>query len=193
LQTKEAAKASEMAGEEIDRLGDPLATNEERQLRLPIVTPEQTELVRQSFDAIWPVRRKLADQFYRWFFELAPDAQGLFRDDMERQYLKLMDMIAAIVGTPDKREMFQSIISHSGRQHAQFGAKPMHFAAFGDALIWGLERQFGAAFTPEMKETWIKLYDDVQREMMRAGDTLKDAGSEQFRSAHEPAVRSVIR
>ena len=136
---------------------------------MPIVTPEQTELVRQSFDAIWPVRRKLADQFYRRFFELAPDAQGLFRGDMERQYLKLMDMIAAIVGTLDKREMFQSIISHSGRQHAQFGAKPRHFAAFGDALIWGLERQFGAAFTPEMKEAWIKLYDDVQHEMIRAG------------------------
>ena len=33
LQTKEAAKASEMAAEEIDRLGDPLATDEERQLR----------------------------------------------------------------------------------------------------------------------------------------------------------------
>jgi hypothetical protein len=42
-------------------------------------------------------------------FLLAPDAQGLFRSDMERQYLKLMDMIAAIVGTLDKREMFQSI------------------------------------------------------------------------------------
>jgi hemoglobin-like flavoprotein len=79
-----------------------------------------------------------------------------------------MDMIAAIVGTLDKREIFQSIISHSGRQHAQFGAKPLHFSAFGDALIWGLERQFGAAFTPEMKEAWIKLYDDVQYEMMRA-------------------------
>jgi hemoglobin-like flavoprotein len=89
------------------------------------VTPEQTELVRRSFDAIWPVRRKLADQFYRRFFELAPDAQSLFRSDMERQYLKLMDMIVAIVGSLDKREMFQSIISHSGRQHAQFGATPL--------------------------------------------------------------------
>jgi hemoglobin-like flavoprotein len=94
----------------------------------------------------------------------------MFRSDMERQYLKLMDMIAAIVGTLDKHEMFQSIIRHSGRQHAQFGAKPLHFAAFGKALIWGLEQQFGAAFTPEMKEAWIKLYDDVQREMVRAGD-----------------------
>src|SRR5260370_17081247 len=40
------------------------------------VTPEQTELVRQSFDAIWPVRRRLADQFYRRFFELAPADNG---------------------------------------------------------------------------------------------------------------------
>ena len=88
---------------------------------------------------------------------------------MERQHLKLMDMIAAIVGTLDKRDMFQSIISYSGRQHAQFGATPLHFAAFGDALIWGLEQQFCAAFTPEMKEAWIKLYDDVQSEMIRAG------------------------
>ena len=33
LRPKEDAKASEMAGEEIDRLGDPLVTDEERQLR----------------------------------------------------------------------------------------------------------------------------------------------------------------
>jgi len=31
--TKKAAKASEWAGQEIDRLGDPSATDEERQLR----------------------------------------------------------------------------------------------------------------------------------------------------------------
>ena len=33
LRVNEAAKASKMAGEEIDGLGDPLATDEERQLR----------------------------------------------------------------------------------------------------------------------------------------------------------------
>ena len=95
---------------------------------------------------------------------------------MERQHLKLMDMIAAIVGTLDKREMFQSIISHSGRQHAQFGAMPTHFAAFGDALIGSLEEQFGVGFTTEMKEAWITLYDAVQREMIRAGLPGREVG-----------------
>ena len=79
-----------------------------------------------------------------------------------------MDMIAAIVGALDKRELFQSLITHSGRQHAQFGVKSSHFVAFGDALIWSLEQQFGPAFTPELREAWIALYDAVQNKMVRA-------------------------
>ena len=93
------------------------------------------------------------------------------RYGMERQQLKLMDMIAAIVGALDKREIFQSVISHTGRQHAQFGVERSHFAAFGDALIWGLEQQFGPAFTPGLKQAWITLYDAVQSEMIRAAQT----------------------
>ena len=83
--------------------------------------------------------------FYQRFFELAPDARPLFPTDMERQNLKLMDMIAAIVGAIENRDIFRSIFTHTGRDHARFGARPAHFAAFGEALIWGLEQQFGAA------------------------------------------------
>jgi hemoglobin-like flavoprotein len=136
---------------------------------ISIMTPEQVDLIRQSFDAIWPVRRKLTVAFYDRFFELAPDAQRLFPKDMERQHLKLMDSIAAIVGALDKRDLFQSVVSETGRHHVGYGAKSSHFTAFGDALIWGLERQFGAAFTPELKTAWMTLYDAVQGEMMRAG------------------------
>jgi hemoglobin-like flavoprotein len=80
-----------------------------------------------------------------------------------------MDMIAALVGALDQRELFQSLISHSGRQHAKFGVREAQYAAFGEALIWSMERQYGAAFTPELKEAWSTLYATVQTEMMRAG------------------------
>jgi len=135
------------------------------------MTPEQIDLVRKSFDALWPFRRRLAEHFYGRFFELAPDTRRLFPDDMEKQQLKLMDTIAAIVGTLDQREIFQSIISHTGRKHAEFGVQRSHFVAFGDALIWGLQRQFGPEFTPEMQQAWIVLYDAIQAEMMRAAKT----------------------
>ncbi len=105
------------------------------------MTPEQIDLVRKSFDALWPFRRRLAEHFYSRFFELAPETRRLFPDDMEKQQLKLMDTIAAIVGTLDQREIFQSIISHTGRKHADFGVQRPHFIAFGEALIWSLQRQ----------------------------------------------------
>jgi hemoglobin-like flavoprotein len=135
------------------------------------MTPEEIELIRKSFDALWPIRRKLGEQFYDRFFELAPDTKSLFPSDMERQQLKLMDAIAAIVGALDKREMFQSIITQTGRRHSQFGVQPSHFVAFGDALMWGLQQQLGSAFTSQVKQAWIVLYDEVQTEMLRAAKT----------------------
>jgi hemoglobin-like flavoprotein len=70
--------------------------------------------------------------------------------------------------------MFQSIISHTGRKHAQFGVQPTHFVAFGDALIWCLQQQLGPAFTPDLREAWIALYDAVQSEMMRAAQPVAE-------------------
>ena len=95
--------------------------NGESAAHAPIMTPEQVDLITGSFDAIWPMRRKISHLFYSRFFELAPDARRLFPNDMDRQHIKLMDTIAAIVGALDQRALFQSIITHTGRQHARFG------------------------------------------------------------------------
>jgi hemoglobin-like flavoprotein len=133
------------------------------------MTPEQVDLIRKSFDAMWLMRGDIADLCYIRFFELAPDAKDLFRSDMERQRVKLMDMVAALVGSLDKRALFQSIVTHSGRQHARFGVRPPHYEALGEALIWSLERKFGPSFTPELRASWRALYAMVQVEMLRAG------------------------
>jgi hemoglobin-like flavoprotein len=80
----------------------------------------------------------------------------------------LREVIAALVGALDQQELFQSLIKHSGRLHASFGVQPSQYVAFGEALIWALERQFGTAFTPELKEAWRALYA-VQTQMLRGG------------------------
>jgi hemoglobin-like flavoprotein len=131
------------------------------------MTPEQVDLIRKSFDAMWSMNRDIADLCYSRFFELAPDARSLFPSDMERQRAKLMDMIAALVGALDQPALFQSLVTHSGRQHAKFGVQPSHYAAMGEALMWSLERKFGASFTPELRASWEALYATVQAEMLR--------------------------
>jgi len=136
---------------------------------LAAMTAEQVDLIRKSFDAMWPMRGDIADLCYSRFFELAPDARDLFPTDMERQRAKLMDMIAALVGSLDQRDLFQSLVMHSGRQHGRFGVQPSQYAALGEALLWSLECKFGTSFTPELQKSWRELYATVQAEMMRAG------------------------
>jgi hemoglobin-like flavoprotein len=132
------------------------------------MTPEEVELIRKSFDAMWSVRDDIAELCYSRFFELAPDARGLFRGDMERQRLKLMDMVAALVGSLDQSGLFQSLVAQSGRQHDRFGVQPSQYAALGEALMWSLEYKLGPSFTPELRESWKALYANVQAEMLRA-------------------------
>jgi hemoglobin-like flavoprotein len=55
------------------------------------------------------------------------------------------------------------------------------YDAFGEALLWSLEKQFGAAFTPELKEAWTVLYRTVRKEMERAGM--------EIRSVKKPATQ----
>jgi hemoglobin-like flavoprotein len=136
------------------------------------MTPEQVDLTRKSFDAMYPMRRDIADLCYSRFFELAPEARDLFPSDMERQRIKLMDMIAALVGSLDQRPLFQSLVTHSGRHHARFGVQPSQYVAMGEALMWSLERKFGASFTPELRESWRALYATVQVEMLRAANEI---------------------
>ena len=132
------------------------------------MTPEQVDLIRKSFDAMWPMRRDIADLCYSRFFELAPDARDLFPGDMEQQRMKLMDMIAALVGSLDDRPLFQSLATYSGRKHARFGVQPSQYVALGEALMWSIECKFGGSFTPELRESWRALYATVQVKMLRA-------------------------
>ena len=132
------------------------------------MTPEQVDLIRKSFDAMWPMRRDIADLCYSRFFELAPEARDLFPSDMERQRIKLMDMVAELAGSLDQRPLFQSLVTHSGRKHARFGVQPSQYVAMGEALMWSFECKFGASFTPELREAWRALYATVQLDMRRA-------------------------
>ena len=134
-----------------------------------VMTPEQVNLITQSFDR-WPIRRDFAAKFYDRFFETTPDARRLFPDDMERLHLKLMDTMAAIVGALNNDTLCRSIISHTARQHRRIGVTSSQLAAFGDALIWTLQQQIGNAFTPVLKEAWIALYKEVQTEMINTAN-----------------------
>jgi hemoglobin-like flavoprotein len=137
---------------------------------VPIATADQVGQIRDSFDAIWPAHRAIAEAFYARFFELVPDARRMFPDEMAEQQRKLMDTIAILVGVLDNPELFHSVGRPIGRWHVQLGVTSSHLAAFGDALLWTLEHQLGSSFTPELRQAWAALYEVVQSDMLPASE-----------------------
>jgi hypothetical protein len=55
------------------------------------------------------------------------------------------------------------------------------------ALIWGLQQQFGPAFTPELREAWSTLYDTIQSKMAGAGSDWKNVQIKAGRNRPETA------
>nr|WP_271501952.1 globin domain-containing protein [Bradyrhizobium sp. CCBAU 11357] len=112
---------------------------------------------------MWPIHRDIGNLCYTRFVELAPDARDLLAGDIERQRMKVLDMITALVASLDERPIFQSLIALSGHKHARLGVQPAHHVAMGEALMWSLECKVGASFTPELRDCWRTLYVTAQR------------------------------
>lgn len=62
------------------------------------MTPQQTELIQQSFAKVVPIADQAAVLFYDRLFEIAPDVKPMFHDaDMAEQRRKLMETLGIVV------------------------------------------------------------------------------------------------
>jgi len=123
------------------------------------LSPEQIMLVQSSWEEIEPMSGKIGEAFYAKLFELDKSAAALFEGDINQQARTLMGMIGMAVSLLDKPEAMSAALRDLGERHAQYGVQHAHFAPFGDALIWGVEKALGPAFTPEIREAWEALID----------------------------------
>ena len=133
------------------------------------MTPEQQDLVRESWQRFDPTAREAGVQFYERLFELDPMAQQLFAGvDMAEQERKLMAMLAQIVQAIDRPEDLVSSVAALGRRHVHYGVKDADYESVGAALLWTLEQGLGDAFTPDVRAAWAEAYLMVATVMRRA-------------------------
>jgi hemoglobin-like flavoprotein len=133
------------------------------------MTPEQEELVRESWRRFDPTPRAASVQFYERLFELDPMTQQLFAGvDMVQQERKLMAMLAQIVHTIDHPEELVTAVAALGRRHVHYGVKDADYESVGAALMWTLEQGLGEEFTPEVRAAWTEAYLIVSTIMRRA-------------------------
>jgi len=133
-----------------------------------MLTSAEKTLVQESFAMIAPIADDAAALFYRRLFEIDPSLQAMFRGPMAEQRRKLMQMLTAAVKGLDHLDRLVPVLQDLGRRHAAYGVDDAHYDTVGAALLWTLEKGLGAAFTPETRDAWTKVYGVMAATMQSA-------------------------
>ncbi|MGI9450918.1 MAG: globin family protein [Geminicoccaceae bacterium] len=132
------------------------------------MTPEQINLVQDSFDKVKPSAMGAIDLLYDRLFTIAPQVRPLFRGDASEQRRMLMTVLGTAVAGLGRLDKLRPTLGALGCRHATYGVEPAHYWLFGDALIWALEMRLGKSFTPAIKQAWVEAYAELANAMINA-------------------------
>ena len=130
------------------------------------MTPEQKQLVKDSWAKVLPIQETAAELFYGRLFEIYPEVKPYFKGDMKEQGRKLMAMLNTAVSGLDKLDALIDPLKNSGKAHKGYGVKAEDYDKVGDAFLWTLEQGLGDAFTPEIEDAWTVTYSTVASVMI---------------------------
>jgi hemoglobin-like flavoprotein len=146
------------------------------------MTPEQIKVVRLTFAQAMNRKIEVGKIFYERLFVIAPDTKILFKGDIEEQSRKLMDTLAIAIGNLRDTPALVGMLEALAHRHVAYGVREEHYDKVGEALLWTLEKDFGVAFTGEVRNAWATLYGIVAETMRKAADTT------QMRQAHSASA-----
>ena len=130
------------------------------------MTPEQVQLVQQSFSKVAPIADQAALMFYDRLFEVAPQVKAMFPADMTEQRKKLMATLAIVVNGLSNLESILPAASALATRHVAYGAKAEHYPVVGSALLWTLEKGLGEAWTADVAGAWTAAYGTLSSFMI---------------------------
>lgn len=123
------------------------------------LTDRQITLVQTSFERAVTDIDTFAALFYHHLFTLHPEAQALFKGDMQTQGRKLVHMLLSVLNLMNEPVRVEEEIRQMALRHVEYGVASEHYDLVGEALIWSLQQQLGDQFTDEMEATWRAVYD----------------------------------
>jgi len=133
------------------------------------MTPEQVQLVQDSFRQVVPIKEKAAELFYARLFETDPTAAPLFANSsMAEQGTKLMTALAFVVNALKRPEEVVPVAQAMAKRHVGYGVSDAQYDTVGAALLWTLGQGLGAAFTPDVRDAWTAAYGLLSGVMLEA-------------------------
>lgn len=129
------------------------------------MTPEQVQLVKNSWARMAPDLERAGELFYNRLFQAAPETRALFSGDVAQQQGRFLDMLAEIVTASDDLEGLAPQLRDLGRRHERHGIRPEHYEPFAESLVWTLQLVLGPDLTPEAEAAWCALLEETGAHM----------------------------
>ncbi len=133
------------------------------------MTPEQKQILRQTWAQITPIGDSAAKLFYDRLFTIDPSTRPLFRSvDLPVQRGMLLQALNCVIEGLDELETLLPMLEQLGRRHAGYGVNDAHYDSVGDALLWTLEHGLGTSWTPAANASWAQAYTMIASVMRHA-------------------------
>ncbi len=133
-----------------------------------MLTKEDIAMVTEDWTRVAAIQEETARLFYGRLFEIAPEVRPLFKSNIDEQGKKLMQVLGVAVNSLSNLGAIVPTVQALGKRHVGYGVTEQHYATVGSALLWTLEQGLGAAFTPDHREAWTRVYTTLSEVMITA-------------------------
>jgi hemoglobin-like flavoprotein len=132
------------------------------------MTPEEIKIVKRTWKILMGIDPKIiGDAFYAKLFADHPSLRKMFPSEMNKQYIKLVDMLSSIIMSLDHLESVSSDIVAMSKGHTGYGVKPAHYDMVGSALMWTLQKGLGGEWNQDTEKAWRKCYQSLADTMIQ--------------------------
>jgi len=128
---------------------------------------KQMDLVRQTCKEVAPIADSAADLFYTKLFQIDPALRPVFVAQLDNRGRRLMQMVEAAAEALDKPTTLAPALAGLGSRQVASATSDHRYETVGAALILTFRQGLGPAFTPEARQAWIELFDNIEG-MMKA-------------------------
>lgn len=108
----------------------------------------------------------IGDAFYSKLFADHPALRKMFPTEMDKQYIKLVDMLSSIIMSLDQIESVSANIVAMSKRHNGYGVKAHHYTMVGNALLWTLRKGLGAEWNQDVESAWNSCYQSLANVMI---------------------------
>jgi hemoglobin-like flavoprotein len=128
----------------------------------------EVSLVQKTFEEAAGLGEKVADIFYEELFAIDPSLRSMFKGDMREQKKKLLTTLALVVRSLHEPEKIIKPVQTLAVKHLDYGVKPEHYTAVGNALLRTLKKGLGDRYTPDVHNAWVAAFRTLANVMKDA-------------------------